>query len=571
MNFFTNMKISLKLGVLILIALLSLGIVSYTGNYYLRQAAEDINTIYEERLVPVRLLTVNVAQLHLVNGAVLELMLTTDEKRNQELKNIINERTANVKENLTVIEKLHLDTKSTELLAKIKTSQQRYQAVRTQVIELAMQNKNAEAYALYVTSGEQLATEYAADMRNLADYCAKLSEQMNADTQAAAAKATQITIGILVAAFFVLGFIGLFITRIIAKPLQFMVSVCEEFAAGDFRDKPRQMIRKDEVGQLADALANMRDSLRKVLKQVSDSAEQVAASSEELTANSEQSAQAVTQVAGSINDVAQGAEKQLNAVNETSAVVEQMSAGIQQAAASSNEVAEHSEQAADKSKEGNSSVEKAVSQMAHIEQTVNNSAQVVAKLGERSKEIGQIVDTISGIAGQTNLLALNAAIEAARAGEQGKGFAVVAEEVRKLAEQSQDAAKQIATLISEIQGDTDKAVVAMDEGTREVKVGAEVVNTAGKAFEEIAQLVTNVSGQVKEISSVMQQMASGSQQIVTSVKEIDGHSKKAVEQAQTVSAATEEQSASMEEIASASQSLAKLAQDLQTAVSQFRV
>ena len=88
----------------------------------------------------------------------------------------------------------------------------------------------------------------------------------------------------------------------------------------------------------------------------------------------------------------------------------------------------------------------------------------MATLGDRSQEVGQIVDTISGIAGQTNLLALNAAIEAARAGEQGRGFAVVAEEVRKLAEQSQEAAKHIADLISHIQADTEDAVQAMQEG-----------------------------------------------------------------------------------------------------------
>lgn len=571
MDFFNDMKVSLKLGVLILVAFISLGAVGFTGYYYLQQASSDMTTMYAERLVPVKLLNENRSIINRLNAAVLELMLTSDEKKNQALKKTIDDGAKSFNDNLGEIERSHLDSKAKELLAKTKMSLQKYREIRAQVINLALENKNAEAYAIYVASVEQLAIETTDSLNNFSDYYAQLSTQMNTDTQAATTKATQITIGILVAAFLTLGLSGLFITRMITKPLRFMVSVCEEFAAGDFRDKPRQMLRKDEIGHLADALANMRGSLRAVLKQVNESAEQVAASSEELTASSEQSAQAVAQVAGAINEVAQGAEKQLNAVNETSAVVEQMSAGIQQVAASANQVASNSFQASETAKEGDKSVEKAVSQMAHIEQTVNNSAQVVTKLGERSKEIGQIIDTISGIAGQTNLLALNAAIEAARAGEQGRGFAVVAEEVRKLAEQSQDAAKQISKLISEIQGDTDKAVVAMSEGTREVKIGAEVVTTAGHAFKEIATLVTQVSEQVKEISAAMQQMASGSQQIVSSVQEVNGLSKTALEDTQTVSAATEEQSASMEEIASSSQSLAKLAQDLHAAVIRFQV
>lgn len=565
------MKVVLKLSVLIIIALLSLGIIGYTGYHFLEQSNEDMTTIYKERLIPVKLLNETRVEVVTGNRAILELMLTKDEKKNQELKNSFTGIAERTNANLSVIGKIPLDSKSKELLGKIQSTMEKYRDARMQVTELAMQNKNAEAYALYVVSADPLATELIGLLQNLSDHYGKLSEAMNAENQASSKKATQITISIIVIAIIMLGVSGLYITKIITKPLNEMVLFCGELAAGDFRDKPRTFIREDEIGQLSDALVKIQSSLRSLMKQVNVSVEQVAASSEELTASADQSAQASNQIAISITDVAQGMEQQMAAADDTSAVMQQMSASVQQIAANANEVSEQSALAADKANEGNISVDKAVKQMIYIEKTVSTSAEVVAKLGERSIEIGQIVDTISGIAGQTNLLALNAAIEAARAGEQGRGFAVVAEEVRKLAEQSQDAAKQIATLISEIQGDTNKAVVAMNEGTREVKLGTEIVNTSGQAFQEIATLVNHVSSQIKEISSAIEQMAIGSQQIVGSVKRMDDLSKKASGESQAVSAATEEQSASMEEIASSSQALAKLAMDLQGEVNKFQI
>jgi len=362
-----------------------------------------------------------------------------------------------------------------------------------------------------------------------------------------------------------------FVARWLTKPMNALVTYAKEIAQGNLAVKAIEIASNDEMGQLAIACNDMTENLRSLVRTISQTTDQVAASSEELTASAEQSSLAANQVAVSITDVAQGSEKQLNVVNETSKVVEQMVVGIGQVAENTNNVAVTSNETANAAKDGSKAIEIAIKQMKNIEETVENSAHVVAKLGERSKEIGQIVDTISGIAGQTNLLALNAAIEAARAGEQGRGFAVVAEEVRKLAEQSQEAAKQIAGLIGEIQLDTDKAVSAMDTGTREVKVGTDVVNNANLKFNQIAVLVVKVSEQGQGISTAMHQMTSGSQQMVSCIRQLDEIAKDTAGQTQTVSAATEEQSASMEEIAASSQALAHMAEDLQNAVRKFRL
>ena len=357
----------------------------------------------------------------------------------------------------------------------------------------------------------------------------------------------------------------------ITRPLVDLSTVAQRIADGDLMVEVKRQGGTDEISILENSIARMVENLRKVIGKTVIVAEQLAASSEELTASAEHSAQAANQVATSISDMAKDSETQIVETNNTLVVVEQMTNSIKEISVSIDEVAEQSNQVVDTARNSNKVVHETATQMEQIEHTVNSSALVVSKLGERSKEIGQIVDTIAGIAGQTNLLALNAAIEAARAGEQGRGFAVVAEEVRKLAEQSENAAKQIATLIKEIQVDTDEAVVAMNNGTKEVKLGTQLVNNSGEAFQKIATMVSKFADNVRKISDVSKEMHRGSQQIVLSVKAVDEFSKHSASEAETIAAATEEQSASMEEIASASQSLTMLAQELNNNIVNFRI
>jgi len=489
-----------------------------------------------------------------------------------EFKKEISDKSREIKNRIDDIRGTFTTEKEQELIAKIDQAHSKFTQINFSVIDLSLAGKAEEAKQLSFNDGRKMRKDLETSFNALI----KIEEELAKANTALAEEQLRFLILVILsvsAGAVIMGMAtGLIMTQRIIKPINLLQKELTQLAqSGGDLTHSIAIKSKDEIGQLANTVNAFLASLREIMSHVMSSAQQVAVSSKELTANAEQSARAANQVAVSISSVANGANEQLTAANETSTIVLQMSAGIQSVAVNTTQAAKQSAEAAIKAKDGGNTVAKAVSQMAYIEDTVNSSAEAVATLGKRSKEIGEIVNTISGIAGQTNLLALNAAIEAARAGEQGRGFAVVASEVRKLAEQSNEAAQKIAEMIGEIQGDTDKAIVAMNDGTREVKNGAEVVNAAGAAFQDIVELISQVSAQVDAISVAIQQIANGSQKIVGSVKKIDDFSKTSASEAQTVSAATEEQSASIEEIASSSEALSKLGQELQAAVVKFRV
>lgn len=365
------------------------------------------------------------------------------------------------------------------------------------------------------------------------------------------------------------GFITLLSKRFI-KPLLSIKDECMLLAQGDFCEQEMKIHSDDEIGQLAKGFQVMRASLRDLVKGVQLQAEQVAAASEELNASAEQSATAVNQVAGSIAVIADGTEKQANSAVNISAVAEKMSDNTKRVSTGARDAVAITLNASDEAEQGREAMEQAEVQMKQIGQGSEAVQKSIAELAEGSREISEIVNLISGIAGQTNLLALNAAIEAARAGEYGKGFAVVAEEVRKLAEESNKAARQIGVLIERNQNNMEQAIAATKAGSEGVNAGIMLVNSAGETFNKIVGAVTQTSRQIKEISDSINRIAADSSELVTAICEIDTVSKNNAAETQTVSAATEEQSASMQEIASASQSLAVLASTLQAMVAEFK-
>lgn len=381
---------------------------------------------------------------------------------------------------------------------------------------------------------------------------------------------TQIIIFILIELLIAAVLIWVIVSRSLRR-LHNIVKAADQVAQGNLSLNLLDFSKKDEFGQLSSSFNAMTVNLRNLVQRVFESSEHVAESSREMLIITEQNSEASTQIAVSIEKVAAGSESQVSSVAETTNAIEQLSARTQQVAAMSNDIALLTARTAQTTDKGQEAINKVVMQMDSINQKTGQVQQSVQKLAESSNQISEIINVITEITEQTNLLALNAAIEAARAGEQGRGFAVVADEVRKLAEQSKEAAQQIAMLIQANGKNINEAVRAMDDEIKDVQAGISIVDTAGKSFLEITELVLQVSNQLQEISATTQEMASGTEQIVSSIQDIDRISQVTANQTQTVSAAIEEQNASLEQINISSSGLVAMVQDLQKIVNTFKL
>jgi len=366
------------------------------------------------------------------------------------------------------------------------------------------------------------------------------------------------------------GIIFYFLTRIIAAPIPDIVSGMTRAESGDLTIR-LDIKTNDEFALLGDKFNSMIKNIESLIKSIITVSERVAASADQLNDAAGESSKTTEQIAATIHMVATGTEDQAKSVEQTSTVIGEMSKGIQEVAGHAHTVLIESQKASTMAVEGAGSIQNAVIQMREINNKVNSTADSVRILGEKSKLIGYIVDVITSIAKQTNLLALNAAIEAARAGEQGRGFAVVAEEVRKLAEQSGQAAKEIADLILEIRDETEKAVVAMESGILEVENGTGVVNEAGQAFDEIVKSIRHVSERIQEVSIAAEEMAAGAEEAVAAMQNIASISEETAASAEQVAAAAEEQTASVQEVAASTTILANLSDELKKMVKNFKV
>ncbi len=353
--------------------------------------------------------------------------------------------------------------------------------------------------------------------------------------------------------------LGLFISRIISKPVGRIVAAANQLALGDVNVSVA-VDTKDEIGEMAEAFRSMIANIREqalIAEKMADGdltvdvtvrsendllgrklSEMVARNNEVLNNISiaaEQVSSGAKQISDSSIALSQGATEQASSVEQLTASLEEISAQTELNAKNANQANELAEVAKVNAVEGN--------------RQMKDMQKAMEEINDSSASISKIIKVIDEIAFQTNILALNAAVEAARAGQQGKGFAVVAEEVRNLAARSANAAKETTELI---------------EGSiHKVEAGTKLANETAGALNKIVEDVSRAAGLVNNIAAASNEQALGIAQINQGIMQVS-------QVVQTNSATSEESAAASEELSSQAEVLSETVKKFRLKKMDFR-
>ena len=347
-----------------------------------------------------------------------------------------------------------------------------------------------QAFLDYV-AGKQAAGLAETQMSAAAQQVASLLEQeriARGEAHARSYRALQAQLGVLGLLALVLGVgAALLIRRAIIVPLRQMLGLARRVAAGDLSEMPATALRRDELGQLLEAVRHMLDALRGLVGRIDTDVEQLGQAAGSLVTSVQRTGDGV-RAQRELTDWVTGA---MQGMTDSSATISE------QIAASCHALSE----AGGLAREGDGLVSRASDSLQSLAREMDSSVASMRSLQEQSASITRVLDVINALAEQTNLLALNAAIEAARAGEHGRGFAVVADEVRALASRTSDSTGEIEVMIRRL-GELTRATADSLQGSQAFTAkGVELTGQASAVLASITHTMAGVEATARTIDA----------------------------------------------------------------------
>jgi len=457
-----------------------------------------------------------------------------------------------------------------ELLRNLQNNDENINNTFDKIIE-AMENE----MPTMATSSREMTYQYRTD--NLA-IIEELTALVKSDQEKAIQNTTDsmnngtMSLAIANTTALILGFVLFyFVNRAITSNLKKVVGITSRIADGDLTIESMNYHGKDEIGQLAASVNQMKDNMKKVLQNIAEASGAVSSQSEELTQSAHEVKEGNKQIAITMAELSAGAENQANSATELTENMNQFIQTIQKSEDNGKEIETTSRKVLSLTADGTDLMKDSVKQMKQIDLLVASSVDKVKSLDKQSKEISNLVSVIKDIADQTNLLSLNAAIEAARAGEHGKGFAVVAEEVRKLSDQVTASVGEITTIVTNIQAESQEVVSSLTTGYHEVQEGSKQIEATGRNFDTITNSVSEMVSKIGVISTDLKGIAENSSSINKLIELIASVSEESASGVEEVAASSQQTASSMEEVSLSAEELAKLAEQLNERLQSFKL
>lgn len=489
------------------------------GRYVANDASSDADYMYKNMVCHIELIEDLRIQLKSKDNDLYKMILVNDDKEKRLLVENIKEQGKNIKNDIESYEQSELDTYEQNCLDDLKKTKQDYINITNHIINLCLDGKQEDAIKIF-SELEKYQNEAQDSLEKLVKYKIDNAKNQNTENTLHNSKLVSVLTISIVVIFIISLILGLILWRDMTWPLKRVVKSLEILSEGDFSVEisKQDILRKDEIGDMARAARNMINSIKILIKSVAQESNHSKESSKEVNRsiyNMNESIQNVTykvqELSGSIQEVAASTE-------ETNASTDDIKLEVENIAFKAQQVAE-------KSLDLNEKVKISKDQTDGLYTLSKRDLTRAIEESKAVEKINVLSQDILGLSEQTNLLALNAAIEAARAGEAGKGFAVVAEEVKKLAQASSNTTTEIQGISKIVIEAVNKLSITSNEMLKFIE--EKIINDykqfekAGEDYKRDAQYYNEIS---QDLSSTTETLFSSIENITKVMEEIVNNS-----------------------------------------------
>lgn len=538
----SNLSVRKKIGALILVIAFSVIALSFFFASQI-QTIEGKLVVFSETTVPSVILVKNTEiELGILRKDEFSLLTNVDHPEFQSWVKGLEDTEKKIDQYLDEYEKGLWDQRDHNAFNKVKDAWTKYRAFNNNYAQLLL-NDNIDEANRILLNGFSTFNELSQAIRGLVELNQTyISEDING-AHIVVANAIKYSIAAIVGLLVLMFIAGMYLTKQICTPLNYVVEMASKIASGDLTYQlPRDQIGNDELGLLADACVDMQAKLLSLVDSIASTTAQVSTATEEVSAISEQTSS--------------GMDEQQQQLNLIATAMNEMQATVNEVANNTEAASETANGASNDAKQGLEVVQVCIDQIQEASVAIQSVGTMVTELEHDASNISVVVDVIQDIAEQTNLLALNAAIEAARAGEQGRGFAVVADEVRTLASRTQSSTEEIVAIISKLQNCSKSAVSATTNSSDLIQICVEQAQKAGTTIGQIEQSADNIAEKSIQIASACSEQSSVTEELHRNVEHINQFSS--------------EVATGSRQTAIACQDLSELAVGLQEIVGQFK-